>query len=93
MRDSIERQYDESWLQYDRPQPMYCNQLNTFYDNFYKENPIHTKDLDTIFKDTFVNWLNSHQYSSFSGLDAFPRLDIINGCTQFIDDKWVYAIY
>jgi hypothetical protein len=88
MRDNIDRKYEEAWLQYDRPQPMYSNQINTFYDNFYKENPIHTKNLDNIFKESFVNWLTSHQYSSFTGLDAFPRLDIINGCTQFIDDLY-----
>lgn len=88
MRDNTDRTYNETWLQYDRPQPMYSNQINTFYDNFYKENPIHTKDLDSIFKETFVNWLNSHQYSTFTGLESFPRQDIINGCTQFIDDLY-----
>lgn len=88
MRDSIKREYNDSWLQYDRPQPMYSNKINEFYDNFYKENPVHTEDLDVLFKEKFVNWLNNHQYSKFKGIDAFSRLDIINGCTQFIDDLY-----
>ena len=88
MRDNINREYNETWLQYDRPQPMYSNKINEFYDNFYKENPVHTRDLDNLFKEKFVNWLDNHQYSKFKGIEAFSRLDIINGCTQFIDDLY-----
>jgi alanine-alpha-ketoisovalerate/valine-pyruvate aminotransferase len=88
MRDSVDREYTEEWLQHDRPQPMYSNDLNRFYDNFYQHNPVHTPDLDQQFKDTFVKWLNDHKFSTFRGLNAFPRMDIINGCTQFIDDLY-----
>lgn len=88
MRDNINREYTQEWLQYDRPQPMYSNDINKFYDNFYQHNPVHTTDLDQQFKNTFVQWLKNHKYSSFKGLDKFSRLDIINGCTQFIDDLY-----
>lgn len=88
MKDSINRQYNKDWLQYDRPQPMYSSDINKFYDSFYQHNPIHTTDLDNKFKDTFIQWLNNHKYSTFNGLNAFPRHDIINGCTQFIDDLY-----
>lgn len=88
MRDSVKREYTEEWLQYDRPQPMYSNDINKFYDSFYQHNPVHTDDLDQRFKDAFVQWLNDHKFSTFKGLDAFPRQDIINGCTQFIDDLY-----
>ena len=88
MRDSVKREYNEQWLQQDRPQPMYSSDINKFYDNFYQHNPVHTPDLDQQFKDTFVKWLNNHKYSSFKGLDAFKHKDIINGCTQFIDDLY-----
>jgi hypothetical protein len=88
MRDSTNREYTKEWLQHDRPQPMYSNDINKFYDNFYQRNPVHDSDLDQKFKDTFVQWLRDHKYSTFAGLDAFPRLDIINGCTQFIDDLY-----
>lgn len=88
MRDSVQRKYTKEWLQTDRPQPMYSNKINEFYDNFYKENPVHTENLDSIFKELFVDWLKKHQYSTFNGIDAFKRLDIINGCTQYIDDLY-----
>lgn len=88
MRDSVNREYNEQWLQEDRPQPMYSSNINKFYDNFYQHNPVHTPDLDQQFKDTFVKWLDNHKYSTFKGLDAFTKHDIINGCTQFIDDLY-----
>lgn len=88
MRDSVSREYNEQWLQQDRPQPMYSSDINKFYDEFYQHNPVHTPDLDQQFKDTFVKWLDNHKYSSFKGLDVFKHKDIINGCTQFIDDLY-----
>ena len=88
MRDSVKREYNEQWLQQDRPQPMYSSNINKFYDKFYQHNPVHTHDLDQQFKDTFVKWLDAHKYSSFMGLGAFKHKDIINGCTQFIDDLY-----
>ena len=88
MRDSVNREYNEQWLQQDRPQPMYSSDINKFYDEFYQHNPVHTPDLDQQFKDTFVKWLDNHKYSSFKGLGAFKHKDIINGCTQFIDDLY-----
>jgi alanine-alpha-ketoisovalerate/valine-pyruvate aminotransferase len=88
MKDNVKREYTKEWIQYDRPQPMYSSDINKFYDNFYQHNPVHTPDLDQQFKDTFVQWLKDHKYSTFTGLDAFPRHDIINGCTQYIDDLY-----
>lgn len=88
MRDNVDRQYTAEWLQYDRPQPMYDSTINKFYDKFYIENPIHTNNLDNIFKETFVSWLKDHKYSTFLGLNEFSRLDITQGCTQYIDDLY-----
>lgn len=88
MRDSVNRQYSEEWLQHERPQPMYDGDINKFYDRFYKDNPVHTSNLDEIFKEKFLQFIDSHKLSKFSGLSAFPRQDIINGCTQFIDDLY-----
>ena len=88
MRDSGDRQYNEGWLQYERPQPMYDRSINKFYDDFYKVNPVHNSNLDQEFKEKFLNWITTHKYSNFYGLETFTRLDIINGCTQFIDDLY-----
>tara|TARA_S200000501_G_scaffold143806_1_gene135765 strand:- start:2388 stop:3233 length:846 start_codon:yes stop_codon:yes gene_type:complete len=86
MRDNIKRQYTKEWLQFDRPQPMYDKSINKFYDNFYKENPVHNHDLDNIFKNKFIEWLDNHILNSFIGYKEFKYLDICVGCTQFIDD-------
>lgn len=86
MRDSSQRQYSEEWLQYTRPQPMYDNDINIFYDRFYKESPVSISDLDDQFKEAFVNWLDNHSLSKLSGYKEFKRIDISVGCTQFIDD-------
>ena len=88
MRDSTDRKYTKEWLQHTRPQPMYDNDINKFYDNFYQKNPVHTSNLDEIFKNKFVNWLKNHTLSKFKGIESFGRLDIINGCTQYIDDLY-----
>ena len=88
MKDSIYREYTQDWLQYDRPQPMYNSSINKFYDSFYTNNPIHTPNLDELFKETFVSWLKNHEFSKFYGLDSFTRLDITHGCTQYIDDLY-----
>jgi hypothetical protein len=91
MQDNINREYTSAWLQYDRPQPMYSSHINKFYDDFYKWNPVHTGDLDEQFKISFDAWLSNHTLSTWRGLAAFPRRDIINGCTQFIDDIYQRA--
>jgi hypothetical protein len=91
MRDNLNREYSSEWLQYDRPQPMYSSDINSFYDGFYQHNPVHDGDLDQQFRERFDRWMGAHQYSIWGGLDQFPRRDIINGCTQFIDDIYQRA--
>ena len=87
-RDSPDRKYNREWLQYERQQPMYDESINEFYENVFKKSPVHNGTLDDAFKIEFVNWLNSHKFSTFKGLSAFPIRHIIQGCTQFIDDLY-----
>lgn len=86
MRDSRDRSYTMDWLQVDRPQPMYDQGINQFYDRFYRENPVHEDDLDGRFKSAFLDWLDGHRLSRLEGYHAFGRLDVTHGCTQYIDD-------
>lgn len=88
MKDSADRQYTEEWLQVDRPQPMYDQSINTFYDDFYKVNPVHMPNIDWSFKAQFSDWLDDHDLSLFYGIKHFRRRDVINGCTQYIDDLY-----
>ena len=88
MRDGPERKYNREWLQYERQQQMYDESINDFYDKVFKNSPVHGGNLDEIFIETFVNWLKMHQYSKFMGLDYFPCRQVMQGCTQFIDDLY-----
>lgn len=88
MKDSSEREYNEHWLQHDRPQPMYDESINSFYQDFYKDNPVHLNNLEWVFKSQFHQWFEDHKMNTFKGIDAFVYRDVINGCTQYIDDLY-----
>jgi hypothetical protein len=90
MRDSPERQYTREWLQYERQQPMYDESINEFYKNVFKESPVHkdTTTIDEEFLLTFEKWLIDHEYSNFTGIDAFPVRHVIQGVTHYIDDLY-----
>ena len=86
MRDSIERKYTRTWLQYERQQPMYDDSINDFYRSIYKIEPL--KNIEQEFLDEFHNWLTGHKLSTFAGLSKFPIRHIIQGVTHFIDDLY-----
>ena len=75
MRDSSDRKYSPEWLQTTRPQPMYDETIEKFYKEFYTDYT--SQNLDQTFKDEFIKWLKGHEMNSFRGIEAFPRLDII----------------
>ena len=74
MRDSPDRKYTRDWLQYERQQPMYDESINDFYENIFKSSPVHRDNttIDEHFIKTFENWLKSHEFSRFNGIDSFP---------------------
>jgi hypothetical protein len=86
MRDSEERVYSSDWLQVGRPQPMYCDEIDSFIKGFYLTDNI--IGLDVEFKEKFIKWLKGHTLNTFRGIDAFSRLDVSYGCTQYIDDLY-----
>ena len=88
MRDSVNRKYTEEWLQYERPQPMYDNEINKFYDRFYKDNPVHNENLFENFKDEFIKYLDNHTLNNITGYKEHKCKDICVGCTQYIDDLY-----
>lgn len=89
MKDSINRQYNENWLQYERPQPMYDKQINKLYDNFYISNPVHDHKLEEKFKEKFIDFLDNLTLNDLHGYKKFKYLDITIGCTHFIDDLYM----
>lgn len=87
MRDSIHRQYNETWLQHERPQPMYDSTINKLYATvFTDQSVVHNNNLIDDFKTEFLKYITGHTLSTYTGLSSFNNSDICFGCTQFIDD-------
>ena len=91
MRHKIAPSYSKDYLEIERPSPLTDNYIESIiqevlsgkldtdisdqvYDNFKKEMPV---------------WLAASTLNSLTGLETFDRVDIINGCTQFIDNIYM----
>lgn len=87
MRYKIAPSYSEEWLEIERPQPLVDNRI----ENLIQEvlNGVIDKDIsDQIyinFKKETVDWLLSSKLNKLEGFEAFDRIDVCSGCTQFID--------
>lgn len=86
MRDNPDRQYTKEWLQYERQQPMYDDSINEFYRDIFNIEPV--VDITQAFVSEFDNWLKTHEFSIFEGIDKFPVRHVIQGVTHFIDDLY-----
>jgi len=80
-------EYTEAWLDIDRPQPFVDQRIENLIQEVLqgKIDADITDQVYTDFKIEMTAWLLKSKLNSIKGLDAFDRLDIINGCTQFID--------
>lgn len=90
-REKIAQNYDEKWLEIDRPQPLSDNKIESLISDVLSGKL--DKDIsDTVydnFKQEVEKWILSSPFNSLSGLETFDRTDIINGCTQFIDNLYM----
>jgi hypothetical protein len=90
-REKIAKDYDKIWLEIDRPQPLSDQKIEKLIHDVLNGNL--DKDIsDAIyinFKKEMTNWLLSSKLNTIRGLENFNRVDIINGCTQFIDTLYM----
>ncbi len=90
-RIKVAPEYSEKYLEIDRPQPLsdkYIEQLcmdvldgklaKDITDNVYTE-----------FKTLVQDYIVQSKLNNITGLEHFNRVDIINGCTQFIDNLYM----
>jgi len=79
--------YDEKWLEVERPQPLVDSVIEQLIQDvlFGKIDKDISNDVYTNFKSEMTAWLFNSTLNTIHGLDNFNRVDIINGCTQFID--------
>lgn len=91
MKHNIALSYSAEWLQVERPQPLVDNEIEKTIQDVI--NGKLDKDIsDNVyvqFKKEMLSWLLSSKLNSLTGFDSFNRVDVINGCTQFIDNLYM----
>ena len=87
----IATKYSSDWLETERPSPLSDNKIESVIQDVLSGNL--DKDIsDTIytnFKEETTRWLFNSKLNQLTGFDEFSRVDIINGCTQFIDNLYM----
>lgn len=91
MRIKIATSYSDRWLETERPQPLSDNLIEETIQEVLDGNL--DKDIsDNIyvdFKETMSGWLKTSELNNITGLDTFDRIDIMQGCTQYIDNIYM----
>jgi hypothetical protein len=91
MRTKIAQSYSEKYLEVERPQPLVDNHIEHLIQDVLsgKLDKDITDSVYTNFKKEMTAWLLKSRLNTIKGLDTFNRVDIINGCTQFIDTVYM----
>ena len=91
MKIKIAPEYNPIYLEVDRPQPLVDNYIESLIQDVLSGRL--DRDIsDQVyinFKKEMTAWLLQSQLNTIHGLDQFDRVDIINGCTQFIDTAYM----
>jgi len=90
-RIKVATSYDSNWLEVERPQPLTDLKIEQLIQDVLSGEL--SKDIsDQVyidFKKEMTDWLFSSKLNFITGFDSFNRVDIINGCTQYIDDSYM----
>jgi hypothetical protein len=91
MRIKIPPVYSIDFLEIERPQPLSDNQIERLIQEVVagKMNPDITDKVYADFKYETTDWIFNSKLNNLTGFDSFERVDIINGCTQFIDNIYM----
>jgi hypothetical protein len=92
-RIKIAPSYDARWLELERPQALCDNYLESLFANittgFGGTTPDHTITANSKFIESASKWILGSKLNMLSGFEQFPYVNIINGCTQFIDNLYM----
>jgi len=83
--------YSADYLEVERPSPLSDLKIEqTIQDVLFGglDKDI-TDSVYTNFKKETTNWIFNSKLNTVTGFDSFERVDIINGCTQFIDNLYM----
>ena len=90
-RTRVATTYEAKWLETGRPQPLADLRIEQLQQDVL--NGALSKDITdqvyTDFKREMTDWLFKSKFNTITGFDSFNRVDIINGCTQFIDTLYM----
>jgi len=90
-RIKIAPTYSSDYLEVERPQPLVDLKIEQLIQEALSGNI--DKDItDTVytnFKKETSNWISKSKLNNLTGFDSFNRVDVINGCTQFIDNIYM----
>ena len=83
--------YSAEWLETTRPQPLVDKKIESLIQEVMsgKIDKDITDSVYTNFKTEMTRWLFASKLNNLQGFDTFDRVDIINGCTQFIDNIYM----
>ena len=85
--------YDPKWLEITRPQPLCDSFLESLFADTvsgYKGNiPDHSIAIQEEFKQKATSWIFGSSLNRLVGIESFPNVDIMIGCTQFIDNIYM----
>ena len=83
--------YCEAYLEIDRPQPLTDNTIEQLIKDLLPHEWGHNfgANVYTEFKTEMACWLSGSKNNCITGLNSFDRVDIINGCTQYIDNLYM----
>jgi hypothetical protein len=87
----VATEYNSKWLEVDRPQPLSDLRIEQLIQDVLsgKLNNDISDQVYVDLKQEMTAWLFSSKLNKLSGFDNFNRIDIINGCTQFIDNIYM----
>jgi hypothetical protein len=90
-RVKVAPEYDIKWAHLERPSPLTDSRIEKLQQELLP--PTIDQDItDQIylnFKKEMTDWLFQSKLNCITGFDSFNRVDIINGCTQFIDNIYM----
>jgi hypothetical protein len=89
-RMRIAPEYSIDYLEIDRPSPLSDLKIEQLIQDVMtgKLDSDITDAVYINFKIETTNWIFNSKLNSLTGFDKFDRVDIINGCTQFIDNLY-----
>jgi len=92
-RVRVAPEYDAKWLEVERPQPLCDDYLESLFTDtatgFKGTEPDHSLAIHERFKEKATKFIFGSSLNTLSGIDKFPFVNIMAGCTQFIDNIYM----